>query len=356
MTTGRFAPGAIAVDAMGGDDAPAVVVRGAVDAARDLEIPVVLVGPERILRQRLSALRPLPSNLDLVDAPDVVRMDDSPMVVLRGKRRSSLSVGAELVRDGFAAALVTAGNSGAAWVAARSILGMLPGVDRPALAAILPAAGGSTLLLDVGATMQCQPHHLRQFAVMGSAYAEAVLGVRQARVGLLSVGEEDGKGGLRLQEYYRVLDSAGISFIGNVDGRDLYGTAADVVVCDGFTGNVILKVSESLGEMILSTLADEARRSPLYGVGLVVAKGAFRNLRRRVDYSEYGGAPLLGVNGACLIGHGRSSAKAIGNAIRFARSYAASGVLERMATQIARLEGADGDDPQGRGVDAGGHR
>jgi glycerol-3-phosphate acyltransferase PlsX len=341
----RLASGAIAVDAMGGDEAPAEVVRGAVEAARDLSIPVVLVGQERALRRRLNALRPLPSSIDLVDAPEVVRMDDSPLVVLRSKRRSSLSVGAELVRDGLASALVTAGNTGAAWVTARAVLGMLEGVDRPALAAILPGAGGSTLLLDVGATLECRPHHFRQFAVMGSCYAASVLGVPQPRVGLLSVGEEEGKGGRRLQEYFRVLDSAGINFVGNIDGRDLYGQAADVVVCDGFTGNVILKVSESLGEMIISTLADEARRSPLYGVGLVVAKGAFRNLRRRVDYSEHGGAPVLGVNGACLIGHGRSSAKAIRNAIRYARSYADSGILERMAAQIAQVEAVDANGP-----------
>ncbi len=331
---------------MGGDDAPAEVVRGAVDAARDLAIPVVLVGPERALRRRLSSLRPLPSNIDLVDAPDVVRMDDSPLVVLRNKRRSSVMVGAELVRDGLACALVTAGNTGAAWVAARAVFGMLDGVDRPALAAILPRAGGSTLLLDVGATMECRPSHFRQFAVMGSSYAACVLGVAEPRVGLLSVGEEEGKGGRRLREQFRVLDSAGINFVGNIDGRDLYGNAADVVVCDGFTGNVILKVSESLGEMIISTLADEARRSPVYGVGLVVAKGAFRNLRRRVDYSEHGGAPVLGVNGPCLIGHGRSNAKAIRNAIRFARSYADSGVLERIATQIARMDALDASEPQ----------
>jgi len=263
--------------------------------------------------------------------------------VLRGKRNSSLSVCAELVRSQRAAAMVTAGNTGAAWVAAKSVLGMIPGVDRPALAAILPRSDGHTLVLDVGANVECKPHQLVQFAVMGSLYAESVLGVERPRVGLMSVGEEESKGGPRVREGYRVLAGAGIRFVGNVEGRDVFVGDVDVIVCDGFTGNVVLKVAEGLGEMVIGMLKEEAQRSPVYGAGLLMAKGAFRSLKSKVDYSEYGGAPLLGVNGACLIAHGRSSPKAIRNAIRFARSYAESDVVGRIREKILEVLEAPGD-------------
>ena len=327
----------IAVDAMGGDGAPGVTVAGAVDAVSQLGFRIVLVGPERRLRRELRRYHPLPDGLEVRDAADVVAMDDPPISVLRGKRNSSLNVCAALVRDGDACAMVTAGNTGAAWVAAKSTLGMIEGVDRPALAAILPKLDGQTLVLDVGANVECKPRQLVQFAVMGSLYAEAVLGVRRPTVGLMSVGEEENKGGPRVREQYRVLADTGINFIGNVEGRDVFSGEVDVIVCDGFTGNVILKVAEGLGEMVIGMLREEARRSPVYGAGLLMAKGAFRNLRKKVDYTEYGGAPLLGVNGACLIGHGRSDARAIRSAIRFAASYASSSVIERIADTVLEV-------------------
>jgi glycerol-3-phosphate acyltransferase PlsX len=322
---------------MGGDGAPQVAVRGALEAVTDLETPVLLVGPQKRLRRELGRFRFLPSGLELVDAPDVIRMQDPPISVLRGKNRSSLNVCAELVSDRQAAAMVTAGNTGAAWVAAKSVLGMIDGVDRPALAAVVPKDDGHTLVLDVGANMECKPHQLVQFAVMGSLYAEAVLGVSTPRVGLMSVGEEESKGGARARERNLVLNAAGINFIGNVEGGDVFNPKVDVIVCDGFTGNVILKVAEGFGEMVVGMLMDEARQSPMYGAGLLMAKGAFRNLRKKVDYSEYGGAPLLGVSGACLIGHGKSSAKAIRNAIHFADSYAASGVIEKIGDKVLEV-------------------
>jgi glycerol-3-phosphate acyltransferase PlsX len=328
---------AIALDAMGGDGAPHAGLQAAVEAISQYRLPVILVGPIRRLRRELGRFRPLPQGLELVDAPDVVENDDPPIAVLRQKRRSSLTVCAELVREGRAAAMVTAGNTGAAWVAAKSTLGMIEGVDRPALAAILPKTGGHTLVLDVGANVEGKPRQLVQFAVMGSFYAESVLGMKRPKVGLMSVGEEESKGGPRVREQYRVLSSAGIHFVGNVEGRDVFAGEVDVIVCDGFTGNVILKVAEGLGEMVIGMLKEEARRSPVYGAGLLMAKGAFRNLKRKVDYSEYGGAPLLGINGACLIGHGRSSAKALRNAIRFAHSYAASGVIRRIGDKILEV-------------------
>jgi glycerol-3-phosphate acyltransferase PlsX len=334
------ARGPIAVDAMGGDGAPQTIVRGALEAVNRAGMTVYLVGLQKRLRRELGRFRSLPSGLELIDAPDVVGMKDPPISVLRGKSRSSLNVCAELVRDGRAAAMVTAGNTGAAWVAAKSTLGMINGVDRPALAAVVPKNEGQTLILDVGANMEVKPHQLVQFAVMGSYYAEAVLGVQTPRVGLMSVGEEDSKGGRRAQERNRVLKAAGIAFVGNVEGGDVFSNSVDVIVCDGFTGNVVLKVAEGFGEMVVGMLMDEARQSPMYGAGLLMAKGAFRNLRARVDYAEYGGAPLLGVAGACLIGHGRSSARAVRNAIRFAASYASSGVIDRIGDQIFEVPAA----------------
>jgi glycerol-3-phosphate acyltransferase PlsX len=214
---------------------------------------------------------------------------------------------------------------------------MIDGVDRPALAAVVPKKEGHTLVLDVGANMECKPHQLVQFAVMGSFYAESVLDVRSPKVGLMSVGEEENKGGPQARERNRLLKAAGINFIGNVEGGHVFSADVDVIVCDGFTGNVILKVAEGFGEMVVGMLVDEARQSPMYGAGLLMAKGAFRNLRSRVDYSEYGGAPLLGVDGACLIGHGKSSAKAIRNAVGFAASYASCGVIERIGDKILEV-------------------
>ncbi len=332
-----MAGGAIALDAMGGDGPPQIRVQGALDAIADHGLSVCLVGPIKRLRREVGRFRAIPSGLELVDATDVVGMQDPPLTVLRSKRNSSLSVCADLVRSGRATAMVTAGNTGAAWVAAKSSLGMIGGVDRPALAAILPKLDGHTLVLDVGANVEVKPHQLVQFAVMGSFYASAVLGIDEPRVGLMSIGEEETKGGPRIQRQYRVLKDAGIKFVGNVEGRDVFTGDVDVVVCDGFTGNVVLKVAEGLGEMVVGMLKEEARQSPLYGAGLVLAKGAFRNVKRKVDYSEHGGAPLLGVNGACLICHGRSTAKAIRNAIRFADSYASSGVIQRIGDKILEV-------------------
>jgi len=331
------AKGPIAVDAMGGDGAPQTIIRGALESVTDSGISVCLVGPQKRLRRELGRFRFLPSGLEIVDAPEVVGMNDPAISVLRGKKNSSLNVCAELVHDGRATAMVTAGNTGAAWVAAKAALGMIDGVDRPALAAVVPKKEGHTLVLDVGANMECKPYQLVQFAVMGSFYAEAVLGVDSPRVGLMSVGEDESKGGPQARERNRVLKAAGINFTGNVEGGDVFNTEVDVIVCDGFTGNVILKVAEGFGEMVVGMLMDEARQSPMYGAGLLMAKGAFRNLRSRVDYSEYGGAPLLGVDGACLIGHGKSSAKAIRNAIHFAASYSSSGVIERIGDKILEV-------------------
>jgi glycerol-3-phosphate acyltransferase PlsX len=339
MTPGA---GVVALDAMGGDHAPGATVQGAVDAARSFGITVLLVGREATLRRELGRHKDVPRSVSIVDAPETIAMDDQPTAPARSKRNSSLAVAARLVRDGVAQAFVSAGNTGAAMVAAKLTLGTIAGVDRPALASVVPGIDRQTLIVDVGANVDCKPRHLLEFAIMGHFYSQAVLGVARPRVGLLSVGEEKGKGDRLTQEAYQLLAAAGLNFIGNVEGRDVYAGTVDVVVCDGFVGNVVLKVSEGLGEMVFSLLKREARRSPLSAAGFLLAKGAFAGFKRQVDYAEYGGAPLLGVRGACLVGHGRSSPKAIRNALRFAHTYATRGVIRHIEERIAGLRAHEG--------------
>jgi len=322
---------------MGGDLAPRATVQGAVEAVEQHGLKVILVGQEAALRRELSRLGRTPDGIEIVDAPEAITMDDPPTAVLRAKRRTSMGVALELVRDGVAAAFVSAGNSGAAMVAARRTLGMIEGVERPALAALLPGLQQRTLIVDAGANMDCKAQWLLHFGIMGHFFSQAVLGIARPRVGLLSVGEEEGKGNQLAVEAYSLLADAGLNFLGNVEGRDIYSDTVDVVVCDGFVGNVVLKVSEGLGEMVRSMLSQEARRSPVYAAGFFMAKGAFTGFRRRVDYAEVGGAPLLGVQGACLVGHGRSIPRAIRNAVRFAHSYATHGVVQHIEEKVAEL-------------------
>jgi phosphate acyltransferase len=336
---GTSAATAVVVDAMGGDHAPAATVQGAVEAARLHGIKVVLVGRAAELRRELDRTHDHIGSIEIVDAPEVVSMDEAAATSMRAKRNSSLAVAARMVRDGEGLALVTAGNTGAAMVTAKLTWGMIEGVERPALAATVPGIDHQTLLLDVGANVNCKPHHLAQFAVMGHFYSQAVMGVARPRIGLLSVGEEEGKGDRLTQDAYRLLEAAGVHFVGNVEGRAVYANSLDVVVCDGFVGNVVLKVSEGLGEMVFGLLKREARRRPLAAAGFLLAKGAFTGFRKQVDYSEYGGAPLLGVKGACLVGHGRSNAKAIRNAVRVAHAYATRGVIDHIEERLARLDG-----------------
>ena len=312
-------------------------MQGAVEAVRQFGLQVLLVGREAVLRRQLARLGGAPPGLEVVDAADVVAMDDPSTAPIRGKRNSSMAEAARLVRDGKACAFVTAGNSGAAMVAAKLIIGTIEGVERPALAAPVPGIERQTLVLDVGANVDCKPYHLEQFAVMGHFYSQAVFGVASPRIGLLSIGEEEGKGDRLTVEAYRLISDAGLNFVGNVEGRDIYAGTVDVVICDGFVGNVVLKVSEGLGEMIYGLLRSEGRRSATSAIGLLLAKGALAALRRKSDYAEYGGAPLLGVRGACLVGHGRSSPKAIKNAIRFAHSYATRGVVSHIERKIGEL-------------------
>src|SRR6266850_722111 len=325
----------IAVDAMGGDHAPAAIVDGAVAAARHLDIQIALVGIPTRVEQALDAhadWRSLP--VTIVDAPDVIEMADPPASVRR-KPRASICVAAALVARREAGALFSAGHTGATVVATHAALGMIAGVDRPALAATIPTRGRPAVLLDAGANVECRPQHLLQFAIMGGVYAKVALGVERPRIGLLSIGEEETKGNDLTREAHQLLKAAPINFIGNVEGREIYSGVADVIVCDGFNGNVVLKTSEGLVETVEALLGDELQGTFSSQVGYLLSRRAFRRFRRRLDYSEYGAAPLLGVAGLTLVGHGRSSVKAVRNAIAMAYRFATSDFIQRVEHEIA---------------------
>ncbi len=321
---------------MGGDFAPSKVVDGALAAARYSGVAVTLVGRLSVIESEL-ARHPDRPGLDVlvVDAPDVIGMSESPAQALRRKPRASVRVAAELVARGDASGVVTAGHTGAAVVAAHGTFGMLPHVDRPALAPTIPTRSGMAVLLDAGATLECRPSHLLQFGIMGSVYAGVLLGVDTARVGLLSIGEEEGKGNELTREAFRLLKSAPLRFVGNVEAREMFSGQADVIVCDGFTGNVALKLCEGLVETVEALLGAELSSTFSSQMGYLLSRRAFRRFRKRVDYSEYGGAPLLGVSGLMLVCHGRSSSKAIRNAVVAASRFAADGMVPQVAARVA---------------------
>ena len=334
----------IAVDAMGGDHAPASEVEGALQATRDHDIGIILVGQTDKIERELEKHRLSRSlsrgswhgnQIEIVDAQEVITMEDSVAKAVRRKRNSSIRVAAELVRGGKAQALVSAGNTGAVMMTSVLVIGTLPQVDRPALATIFPnATGRGTVLLDVGANAECKPKHLFEFAVMGSLYSSVILGIRNPRVGILSIGEEEAKGNDLTKEAFKLLKNPKLNFIGNVEGREIYTGQADVIVCDGFTGNVALKVSEGVFELIMELLRTELTANIQAKAGAVLTRPAFKNLKKKLDYAEYGGAPLLGINGVSVICHGRSNAKAIRNAIIVARDYCRGDVSRRIEEQL----------------------
>ena len=326
----------VAVDAMGGDFAPRHVVDGALAATRHFDLGVALVGPGALVDAELRRHTDVDSTrIRIIDAPDVVEMDESPSAALRRKPGASIKVAAEAVARGEAAGLFSAGHTGATVMAAHGAFGMLPGVDRPALAATIPTRQRPAVLLDVGASVECRPQHLFQFAVMGSRYVRVAFGIEAPRVGLLSIGEEATKGNELTREAHQLLKAAPLQFIGNIEARDVYSGQADVIVCDGFTGNVALKISEGLVDVIEGLLSEELSSTITMRVGSLLTRRALRRFRRRVDYSEYGGAPLLGVGGVTVVGHGRSSAKAVRNAVAMAYRFADAQLIERLERDIA---------------------
>jgi len=327
----------VALDAMGGDRGPEVTVEGAVAAARELGSTVILVGDEQVLRSHLARHDVGGLDLTVQHAPESVEMGESPMAALRKKKHSSIRIGLDLVKRGEAEAFVSAGNTGAVMATAVVVLGPLPGVERPAIAVVVPTLTHQAILLDVGANVDCKARHLLQFAIMGNVYARDILGQTQPRVGLLSIGEEEIKGNELTREAFRELaDEASLNFIGNVEGRDVFNGAADVIVCDGFTGNVALKISEGLVETMFHLLREEVKKDLRGRVGSLLLIPAFRRFKRRIDSSEFGGAPLLGVNGVCMISHGRSTGKAIRNAIRAAEGCVSNAVIAHIREGIAR--------------------
>jgi phosphate acyltransferase len=338
----------VAIDAMGGDHGPGSIVDGALVAARHLQIGLLLVGPRELLRREL-ARHPGAASLDIqiADTPERVEMAEAAAAALRRKPRASIRLAAEAVRDGRADALFSAGHTGASVIAAHAAFGRLPGVDRPALATIIPTRRKPAVLLDCGATVECRPQHLVQFAIMGSAYARIALGHERPRVGLLSVGEEESKGNDLTRGAHQLLKAAPIQFVGNIEGRDVYAGDTDVIVCDGFTGNVTLKISEGLVETVEALLHEELSSTFGTRVGYLLSRQAFRRFRRRLDYSEYGGAPLVGLNGLCIVGHGRSSPKAVRNAVFMAARF----VRERLVESLARTMAQPPVEPLTRATD-----
>jgi glycerol-3-phosphate acyltransferase PlsX len=335
----------IVLDAMGSDKAPDPEIRGAILACRTLDVRVHLVGPEDVLRPKLrEALKTLNWGKKLpvfiVQASEWISMDDKAAQAVRSKRDSSMRVGLKMVREGRAGGFITAGNTGAAMATAKMVLGSLAGVDRPALASMLPTSAGTPcVLLDVGANVDCDPENLVQFAVMGHAYAKNVLRIANPRVGLLSIGEEDSKGNSLTKDTLPLLRALPLNFMGNVEGRDLYNGRTDVVVCDGFVGNVALKTSEGLAKLVSSSLRESLKMTVTSQVGALLSQKAFKAFKKRLDYSEYGGAPLLGVRGVCIVGHGSSNERAVMNAIRVAAEFAQAEVNSAIETALAARKG-----------------
>ena len=329
----------IAVDAMGGDVGPKATVPGALRAASDFAVDIVLVGLEGAIRREIDRSGLGSSRVSIVDAPEAIGMGDS-LLAFRKKKASSIRVGAQLVKDGRAEAFVSMGNTGAVVYISRDVLGALRGVDRPALALLVPAPEGKTLLLDVGANANCQPHNLVQFALMGKVFMEAVVGVKDPRIGLMSIGEEKGKGNDLVRQAFDRLQEAPVRFIGNVEGKDLFSGAADVIVSDGFTGNIALKASEGIVQSVLALAKHEITRNIFAKLGYLLMKRHLKKIYKRIDYAEYGGAQLLGVNGVCIIGHGRSNPAAVRSAILRAREFVAGRVQEKIQGELLRYEPA----------------
>ncbi|HET6177033.1 MAG TPA: phosphate acyltransferase PlsX [Candidatus Sulfotelmatobacter sp.] len=336
-------PSVIALDAMGSDRAPKPEIEGAIHASRQYGVRVLLVGPEDVVKAELDRHRAaahLP--IEIVHAGEYITMEDK-VEAIRAKRDSSMRVGLRMVREGQANGFVTAGNTGAAMATAKIVLGAVPGVDRPALAAVFPTAPGNpAMLLDVGANVDCKPENLEQFAVMGDVYFRAMFGKRWGtpgpRVGLLSIGEEEGKGNDLTREAFQLLKQLPLNFVGNVEGRDLYNGKVDVIVADGFVGNVALKISEGVANLVRTALKESLKATITRQVGALLSRSAFTDFKKRLDHTEYGGAPLLGVKGVCIITHGSSNANAMKNAIRVAAEFSKRGINGSIERGLAAIK------------------
>lgn len=328
----------IVLDAMGSDACPDPEIQAAAEAAAQFGNEIILVGPAQELKSRLDKISGLSPLVQVVDAPETLSMEDKGLkLALKAKRKGSkttMAVGIDLVQSGAADAFVTAGNTGGALATAYYRLGVIPGVERPALTALFPVRNGHCVVLDIGANPECKPEHLLQFAVMGSIYAQKLRGIPNPRVGLLSNGEEAGKGNELIQGAYPLLEASGLNFIGNVEGKELFGGEADVVVMDGFTGNILLKSSEAVAKLLVDLLREEMMSSLRTKLGALMAKPAFAGIKRVMDPAEVGSAPLLGIDGLVFVGHGRSDSRAMLSAIRTARQAVEAGLLEALKDAI----------------------
>ncbi len=329
----------VAVDAMGGDFGPSVTVAGAVSASREFELEVLLVGVESMISMEFERLDHSRAEVSIVNATENIGMGEG-ILSFRRKKRSSILIGTQLVRDHQADAFVSAGNTAAVVYLSQKVLGALEGVDRPALSLLVPSLTGLTLLTDVGANVNCTAQHLEQFAHMGRIFMQSVLGIVEPRIALMSIGEERTKGNDLTREVHERLSASRLNFIGNIEGRDIYSGKADVIVSDGFTGNVALKTSEGLIDTLEKMAKTEIMRNIFAKVGYLMLRRHLKKIYRRVDYSEYGGAHLLGINGVCIIGHGRSNPVAIKNAIRLARDYVVGKVQEKIQSEMAGFQQA----------------
>ncbi len=332
----------VALDAMGGDKAPGEVVLGAVQAAREYGMGVYLVGREEAIRAELAKHDTSGLDLPIIHTDEVIEMDEHPASAVRKKKNASMTLALRLVRDGSALGAVSAGNSGAMMAASLFTLKRIEGVDRPALGTVFPTKIGESFVLDVGANTDCKPEYLEQFALMGSIYMERIFSVASPRVGLLANGEEETKGNELVQQTHQLLkahaEALGINFIGNIEGRDIPAGGADVVVCDGFVGNVVLKLSEGMAETLLGMLRTQMTSSLINKLAAAILQPGLRKAFRRLDYADYGGVPLLGINGSAIVAHGRSNAKAIKNALRVARQTSETNVIDAIATRLAGLQ------------------
>ena len=324
----------IILDAMGSDSHPHPEIGAALEVSQTLEVDLTLVGDENQIRKIMAADFPPGSDLKIIHAPEVVEMTDKPAENSRRKAQNSMAIGMDLIKTGEADAFITAGNTGAAMANALFRLGRIRGVKRPGLTGVFPVRNSHTVVLDIGANSECKPLYLHQFAIMGSIYAHQVLGVNQPRLGLLSNGEEAGKGNLLVQETFPLLESSGLNFIGNVESKELFGGQADVVVTDGFTGNILLKTSEAAAALLVDILREELTASTRTKLGALLARPAFGAMRKLLDPSETGAAPLLGINGLVFIGHGRSDSRALFNAVRVAKQAVTTEVLPRIRDEI----------------------
>ncbi|KPU28251.1 phosphate acyltransferase [Caloranaerobacter sp. TR13] len=330
----------IIVDAMGGDKGPEVTVKGCVDALKEVNVEIVLVGKEEMIKEQLDKLEYNGDNISIVNADDVITNDDKPVMAIRRKKNSSMVVGLKMVKDKEGDVFISAGNTGALLTGGLLVVGRIKGIERAALAPVYPTKKGISLLIDAGANADCKPKYLQQFALMGSIYADKVLNKKNPKVGLVNIGVEEGKGNELTKEAFELLSKSSlINFYGNVEARDIPEGLVDVLVCDGFVGNVILKLTEGLAYSIFSALKEEFLRNPITKLGALLLKPGLKNFKSKLDYTEYGGAPLLGVKGGVIKAHGSSDAKAIKNAIKQAKAFVENDVLKLIEESISDLGG-----------------